>query len=153
MVFSNKEGVSKLRRTLLFIGLCWLIALVVFLFMELFTVLAILAGLFLVIASLIALLNFQYIRIMVENKKLIVRYYSVFSVERMFQTIEFPVDQLRNVEVYKHFLGLKWDVRFTIRVKKGMADYPPVSFSAIPFKERTRLVMELKNLVPKNVPF
>lgn len=147
MVFSNKDGVRKLRRSFLFVGLCWLIAMTVLLVLELFIALAILAGLFLVIASLIAVLNMQYVRIMVENNKLIVRYYSVFSIERMFQTIEFPVEQLRNVEVYKYFLGLKWDVRFTVRVRKGMADYPPVSFSAIPFKDRARLVVELQHLV------
>lgn len=149
MEFSNKEGVRKLRIVLLIFGIIWLMVMVVFIFLEMFTGLAILAGLFLVIALLIALMNFQYVRIAVTNNKLIVRYYSVFSVERIFQVIEFPVDQLRNVEVHKYFFGLKWNLKLTIRVQKGLADYPPVSLSGIPFHQRSKLVIELMKLIPQ----
>lgn len=148
MDFSNKKGVRKLRIVLLILGICWLMVMVVFIFFEMFTGLAILAGLFLVIAVSIALLNFQYVKIAVTNNKLIVRYYSVFSVDRIFQIIEFPVDQLRNVEVNKYFFGLKWNLKLTIRVQKGLADYPPVSLSGIPFRQRSNLVMELMKLIP-----
>jgi hypothetical protein len=117
-----------------------------------FTVLAILAGGFLIVAMVIAILNFQYVGITIEKNKLIVRYYSVFSVDRTFHMFEFRVDQLRNVEVHKNLLGLKWDIVFTIRVQKGLADYPPVSFSAIPSRKRSKLVEELKILIVKKLP-
>lgn len=149
MVFSNKEGVRRLRLFLLFIGICGLMTMLVLIFLEMFTALAILAGLFLVIAIAIAILNFQYVRIMVEKNKLIVRYYSIFSVDRMFRMFEFRVDQLRNIEVHKNLLGLKWDIIFTIRVPQGLADYPRVSLSAIPFSKRSKLVMELKKMIPQ----
>ncbi|MCX6236228.1 MAG: hypothetical protein NTY07_01510 [Bacteroidia bacterium] len=149
MVFSNREGVRRLRLCLLITGICWLLTMLVLIFVEMFTVLAILAGLFLVVAIVIASLNFQYVRIMVEKNKLIVRYYSIFSVDRMFQMFEFRVDQFRNVEVYKNMFGLKWDIVFTIRVQKGLADYPRISFSAIPFRERSKLVEELRKMIPQ----
>ena len=132
---------------LLIIGACWLLLMAVFIFIGMFTTLAILAGLFLVVLLLIALINFQFVRIIVEKNKLIVRYYSIFSVERKFQTFDFPVDQLRNVEVNKHLLGLKWNIRFTVRVQKGLADYPRISLSAVPFRKRSILVEELKKLI------
>jgi len=84
----------------------------------------------------------------VVNDKLIVRYYSIFSVERIFQIIEFPVVQLRNVEVHNYFFGVKCNVSFTIRVQKGLADYPPVSLSAVPFRQRAKLIVELNKLIP-----
>lgn len=149
MDFSNKGRVRKLRIILLVIGICWLLTMTFFIFMERFTELAILAGSFLVVAIVIALLNFQFVRITLANNKLIVRYYSIFSVDRLFQMFEFPVEMLRNVEVRKYFFGLKWNIRFTVRVKKGLADYPWVCLSAIPFRERARLVMELRKLVPQ----
>ena len=93
------------------------------------------------------MLNFQYVRIMDENNRLIIRYYSVFSVNRQYESIEFPIGSLRNVEVVKFFFGLKWDVRFTVRIKQGMADYPPVCFSAIPLGERKKLVNSLRRLI------
>lgn len=148
MDFSNKRGVRKLRIVLLIFGICWIVVMVTLIFFEMFAELAILAVLFLVIALLIALLNFQYLRIAVTNNKLIMRYYSVFSVDRVFQVIEFPVNQLRNVEVHKYFFGLKCNVRFTIRVQKGLADYPPVSLSAVPFRDRSKLILELMKLIP-----
>ena len=85
----------------------------------------------------IAILNFQFVKIVVEKNKLIVRYYSIFSVDRMFQMFEFKVDQLRNIETHKNLLGLKMDIVFTIRVQKGLANYPRVSLSAIPFGKRS----------------
>jgi hypothetical protein len=125
---------------------------IVLVFLEMFTVLAILACVFLFVALIIAILNFQYVSIVVDKNKLIVRYYSVFSVDRSFQMFDFRVDQLRNLEVYKNFLGLKWDIVFTIRVQKGLADYPRISLSAIPFGKRSKLIKELRQLIPKRNP-
>ena len=152
MDFSNREMVKKIRMVLLVIGVCWLLIMVAILIMQFFATLAFLAVLFLVIAILIAFLNFQYVRIIVEKNKLIVRYYSIFSVDRTFQMFDFRIDQLRNIEVHKNLLGLKWDIIFTIRVQKGLADYPRVSLSAIPFGKRSKLVEELKKLIPKRNP-
>jgi len=150
MDFSNKGGVKKIRMVLLVIGICWLITMIAFLLMEMFTTLAILAFVFLVVIMVIAILNFQFVKIVVEKNKLIVRYYSIFSVDRMFQMFEFKVDQLRNIETHKNLLGLKMDIVFTIRVQKGLANYPRVSLSAIPFGKRSKLVKELKKLIGQN---
>ena len=147
MVFSNKEGVKKLRMILLITGATSLLMMAVLVFFELFTAMVILAASFLVSVMLIALLNFQYVKIAEERNKLVIRYYSIFAFERSFETFEFSAAQLRNVVVKKHFFGLKWDITFTIRVQKGLADYPPVSLSAVSFHERKRLVQELRKLI------
>ena len=147
MDFSNNKWIKKLRIIFLISGLCWLFAIAVLIFLEQFGASVILAGLFLVIISLIAVLNFQFIRITIEKEKLTVRYYSLFAVDRMFRMFEFPVTMLQNVELRNYFLGLKLEVRFTVRVKKGLADYPWISLSAIPFRERNKLISSLKNLV------
>jgi len=152
MDFSNKVMVKKIRMALLMIGICWLLTMVALLFIQMFAILAFLAILFFVVAIVIAILNFQYVRIIIEKNKLIVRYYSIFSVDRTFQMFEFRIDQLRNIEVHDNLLGLKLDIIFTIRVQKGLANYPRVSFSAIPFSERYKLVMALKKLIPRNTP-
>ena len=151
MDFTNRDGVKKIRMTLLVIGICWLLTMIAFLLMEMFTTLAVLAVVFLFVIMVIAILNFQFVKIVVEKNKLIVRYYSIFSVDRMFQMFEFKVDQLRNIETHKNLLGLKMDIVFTIRVQKGLANYPRVSLSAIPFGERSKLVRELKKLIAQNI--
>ncbi len=147
MVYSNKNSVAKLKNALLVAGLILLVAATVFIFLEEFVIVAIIAGVFLMALLLIALMNFQYIRIMDENNRLIIRYYSVFAVSREYQSIEFPIGSLRNVEVQKFFFGLKWDVLFSVRLKQGIAEYPPVCFSAVPMKDRKRLIDSLRKMV------
>lgn len=151
MVYSNKNSVSKLKNTLLVTGVILLISATVFIFLGNFVIVAIIAGIFLLALISITMLNFQYVRIMDENNRLIIRYYSVFSVNRQYDSIEFPIGSLRNIEIVKYFFGLKWDVRFTVRIKQGMADYPPVCFSAIPFKDRKKLVNTLRRLISERI--
>jgi len=104
------------------------------------------------VVALIAMMNFQYVRITVVKEKLTVRYYSIFAVDRMFRMFEFPVGQLHNMELRQYFLGLKHELRFTIRVKKGLADYPWINLSATSFRDRNKLISALRNLIPKSYP-
>jgi hypothetical protein len=152
MFYSNKEGVKKLRMALMLSGASGLLTMTVFLFMETFTPLAILAGLFFAAIVLTALLNFQFVRIVIERDKLNVSYYSLFFSNREYRTFEFPLNALHNVKVTKYFPGLKWEVRFTVRTKKGLADFPSISLSAVPFRQRSKLVKELKNLILQKHP-
>jgi len=148
MDFSNTKWVKNLRIGILVLGLGWLLGIAVLIIFGLFGAGVILAGLFLVAMALIAILNFQYVKISVNSERLVVRYYSIFAVDRMFRTFDFPVGQLRKVEVRSYLLGLKSEVRFTIVVKKGLADYPWVSISATPPRIRTKLIKALKTLEP-----
>ncbi len=149
MIYSNTDNVTKLKAWLMIAGLSCLITMTVLILVEEFIALAIVAGVFLFGVIIVAILNFQYIRILEEKNKLIFRYFSIFSINRTYQSIEIPVEFLRQVEVYKFFFGLKWDIRFTVRTRQGIADYPLVSLSAIPFSERHKILDKLQNLVPR----
>jgi len=151
MDFSNTKWVNKLRIFFLVSGLCWLLTIALLIFLEFFGASVILAGLFLVVIVLIALMNFQYVQITVDKEKVTARYYSIFAVDRMFSMFEFPVGLLRNIELRQYFLGLKLEVRFTVRVKKGLADYPWINLSAMPFGERDKLIGTLRNLIPQKL--
>ena len=120
----------------------------VLIFAEQFVTLSILAGIFLLGMTVVAVLNFQYIRIVEEKNKLILRYYSIFSLDRTYQAIEIPIEHLRKVEVFKLLFGLKWDLQLTVRIRQGIAEYPRVSLSAVPFKDRLKVLEQLKQLVP-----
>jgi len=148
MIYSNQKNVNQLKMWLMIAGFLTLIAMAVLIFIEKFIPLAILAGIFLLGLLIIAILNFQYIRITEEKNKLILRYYSIFSINRIYQAIEIPIEHLRKVEVFKLLFGLKWDLRFTVKIRQGIADYPPVSLSAVPFKDRRSILEQLMQLVP-----
>ena len=149
MFYSNNINVRKLKFWLMITGLSCLITMTVLILIEEFVILAIFAGIFLLGVLIVAILNFQYIRILEDKNKLIFRYYSIFSINRTYQSIEIPTEHLRKVEVFKFLFGLKWDIRFTVRIRQGIADYPFVSLTAVPFKDRVKVIEQLKNLVPK----
>jgi len=151
MDFNNSKWVKNLRIIFLVLGLIWLLTVSVLIFFGIFTSAVILAGLFLVAMLFVAIFNFHYVRIVVEKEKVVVRYYSIFAVDRMFRMFEFPVKQLRKVERRNYLLGLKCEIRFTVRVTRGLADYPWISLSAMPPGVRSKLVKVLNNLVPPNL--
>ena len=152
MDFSNSKWVNKLRISFLVCGLCWLLTIALLIFLELFGASVILAGLFLVVISVIAMMNFQYVRISANKEKVTVRYYSIFAVDRMFRMFEFPVGLLRNIEIRQYFLGLKLELRFTVRVKKGLADYPWINLSAMSIRDRNKLIGVLRSFIPQKRP-
>ena len=148
MFYSNSESVQKLKAWLMITGLACLVSMTVLILIQEFIITAIIAGVFIFGLLIVAILNFQYIRIMEEKDKLIFRYFSIFAFNRSYQSIEIPIEYLRKVEVFKFLFGLKWDLRFSVRTRQGIADYPLVSISAIPFRDRYKVLEHLKNLIP-----
>jgi hypothetical protein len=119
----------------------------VVIFLQQFEILFSLAALLIVILVLNRILNFSFMRIQLENNFVIIRYYSLFAFERDYQSIEFPVASLRQVMVKKYLFGLKWDLHLTVKLKQGLANYPPVCLSAVPFSDREKLVELMNSLI------
>jgi len=149
MIYSNRKYADKLRKRILLGGVLILVSLTVLLLLQLFTWLAIGAAVFVVAFLFIAALNLQYIRIFDEKEKIIIRYFSVFTINRLFQSIEFPATNLMKAESEKHLAGLKTDLILTVRTRQGVAVYPPVSLSGVKRKERKQIIEELNKLIPR----
>ncbi len=147
MLYSNEKNVKILKTIIMIAGFACIAAMTVLIFIQQFMILAVLTGFFLIGLVIISILNFQYIHIGENKNKLIVRYYSVFSVDRNYQTIEIPIEHLRQIRVKKLFLGLKWDLKFIVRIREGIAEYPPLSLSALSFKDRKDLISKLQLLI------
>lgn len=147
MVYNNKKFLSFLKKIQLFTGISLLLAMTVAILFEHFVLVLVLGVVLMLMLILIRILNFNFVRIQLENERLIIRYYSLYSVDRDYESIEFPVHSLRKVTVKKYLFGLKWDLRLTVRLKQGMADYPPVCLSALPYEERRKLVKVITDLV------
>lgn len=147
MLYSNEASVKILKTVIMIAGFLCIIAMTVLIFFQQFMILAVLTGFFLTGLIIVSVLNFQYIHIGEKGNKLIIRFYSVFSVDRNYQSIEIPIEHLRQIKVNKLFLGLKWDLKFIVRIRQGIAEYPPLSLSAVSFKDRKDLVAKLKLLI------
>ncbi len=119
----------------------------VFILLEQFKVVIILGSFFILSLVFIRTLNFNFVRFQLENSKIIIRYYSLYAVERSYESIEFPVASLRQVKTKKYFFGLKLDLFLTVKLKQGIATYPVVCLSAVPLGERRKMVEAIENLL------
>lgn len=127
-------------------GILLLIAMTAAIMLEKFILVLILGGVFIFALVLIRVMNFNFVRFQLENGKIIIRYYSLYAVERNYESIEFPVASLRHAKVKKYLFGLKWDLHLTVKLKQGIAIYPAVCLSAIPKGERRKIVDAICNL-------
>lgn len=128
-------------------GLLLLISMSAALFFQWFELVFALAIILVLMLILNRALNFTFVRVQQDSSKLMIRYYSLFAVERNYESIEFPIASLRHVTVKKYLFGLKWDLHLTVRLKQGLATYPPICLSAVPTKDRKKLVDAINALI------
>lgn len=92
--------------------------------------------------------DFQYIEYIDENNKIILRYYKAISFGKQeFSSIEFPQQLLKNAKFENSFFGKMTDLTFSVKTKRGIADYPSVSLSAVPFDDRLRIRESLNKIL------
>lgn len=147
MLYNNKKHLAFLKNSLMLSGLGLLLTMSVAVFFQRFEIVLVLACLLITGLVLNRILNFNYVRFQLENNKVLIRYYALFSVDRSYESVDFPAASLRQVKVKKYLLGLKWDLYLTVKLKQGMASYPAICLSAIPFRERKMLVEELMGVI------
>jgi purine-cytosine permease-like protein len=150
MDYSNRKSTGRLKMVFAILGFAYLIALITLLMLQEFTLFAFFVGLFFVLFIHVMIINFHSIRIFNEDQNLIVRYFPVFAVSRRYKTIEFPTRNLVGISVRKYMFGIKWVVSFTVKTRKGLADYPPVNLSAVPREDRIKLIELFNKLSAKN---
>lgn len=150
MIYNNKAHLSFLKKLQLAAGISLLLGMTAAILLEMWILVLFLGILLVLLLILMRVLNFNFVRIILENDRLIIRHYALYTVDRNYESIEFPVQSLRKVVVKKYLFGLKWDLRLTVRLKQGLASYPPVCLSAVPFRERKRVVDTMKEIVRNN---
>lgn len=148
MQYNNKKQLKFLKNSLMVSGIILLLALAVLIYIQQFGLVIVLSSVLLTALILNRILNFNYVRIQMDSNRIQIRYYSLFSADRNYEAIDFPSASLRKVTVKKYLLGLKWDLHLSVQLKQGLAHYPPVCLSAIPFKTREKIMAELLALVP-----
>lgn len=129
-------------------GVLFLLAMTVAILLEQFILVLVLGSIFIFSLILIRVLNFNFVRFQLENGRITIRYYSLYAVERNYESIEFPVGSLRYTKVKKYLFGLKWDLYLTVKLKQGIATYPAVCLSAIPKAERKKILDAIYILSP-----
>jgi hypothetical protein len=92
--------------------------------------------------------DYQFVEFQIENNRVVLRYYKAISFgQPRFNEIEFPQNMLRKVFFDNSIFGKMSDVTLVVKTKRGFADYPSVSLTAVNFEDRQKMAHSLNELL------
>ncbi len=84
--------------------------------------------------------DYQFIEYDDEGDRILLRYFKAVSFgSKKYHSIEFPKNILQNAHFENSIFGKLSDITFIIRTKRGIAEYPSVSLSALALEDRQRM--------------
>ena len=66
-----------------------------------------------------------------------------------YSSIEFPQEMLKNAEFENSMFGKMSDVTFLVKTKRGLAEYPSVSLSAVSITDRAKIKAAVVNILSR----
>jgi hypothetical protein len=92
--------------------------------------------------------DYQFIEFNDANNKVLLRYYKVIRFGKTnFHSIEFSHSMLYNAQFENSLFGKISDLTLAVKTRRGIAEYPSVSLSALPFRERKTLQAALHRIM------
>jgi hypothetical protein len=152
MRIDNKKRALRLRK-IFFIGSFIIVggATVLFFLIDIILASIISAGLFSLWFIFFRVADYQVIEFKNENNRILLRYYKAITFTRpKYNEIEFPVDVLGKAVFEDSMFGKLSDVTLLIKTKKGVAEYPSVSLSALSYEDRQKLASSLNTRFQKS---
>lgn len=148
MKISNKKNAARLKRIFFLVSV--FIALIsLALFLLDYTIYGIAAvGVFSIWFLYFHVADYQFIEFSDDNNKIVLRYYKAVRFGKgEFNSIEFPQHILTNAFFENSVFGKMSDLTIIVRTKRGIAEYPSVSLSAMPLEDRKRIRAALNKIL------
>lgn len=148
MRINNKKKIAKLKRVFYAgSGIIGILIVSLFLF-NLFIPGLIGIGVFGLWFLYFQVADFQYIEYRDENGKIVFRFYKAVKFGRTeYQAIEFPHTMLKKAWFENSIFGKKSDVTLIVRTKRGLAEYPSVSLTALSLDERNQMEASMNRIL------
>ena len=106
-------------------------------------------GVFVVYVGLSQFANLCYIFFSTENGKVLIKYYPIITImKKEYGSVEFAQKALVNFRI-ERAMGFK-DLEIAIRTKRGIAEYPQISLSALSKYEIEQIRLELSEIIKYN---
>lgn len=149
MEFSNQHRTKSIKRTFNLIGVVIVIVGLIFLALKLDVAVMITVGVFVVYVGISQFANLCYVFFSTENDKVLIKYYPVISIlKKEYDSIEFPQKTLVGFKIEKA-LGFS-DLQIAIKTKRGIAEYPSISLSALSKSEIEKIKSALTEILSKS---
>ena len=151
MRINNKKKVVIIRRIFFLVSVAIAIAALLFFLFDMIDLIAdalISFGVFSLWYLYFHVADYQFIEFRNENGRVVLRYYKAVSFGRpRFNEIEFPQNMLRKVFFENSVFGKMSDLTLVVKTKRGAAEYPSVSLTAVNFEDRQKIAHSLNELL------
>jgi hypothetical protein len=149
MKIDNKKSATRLKRLFylvsVFIALC---ALALFLLLDLTIYGIAVVAVFSLWYLFFHVADYQFIEYSDDNGKILLRYFRVVRFGKgEYNSIEFPQQLLQNAYFEHSVFGKMSDLTFIVKTKRGIAEYPSVSLSAVPRADRKKMQASLNKIL------
>lgn len=149
MEISNQERSKRIKRIFNITGIIIVLIGLIFLWMKKDTSVMITIGVFIVYVGASQFANLCYIHFSTANEKVLIRYYPIVSImKKEYDSIEFSHKSLVGFQVDKS-MGFS-DLQIAIRTKRGIAEYPSISLSAMSKAEIEQIKSALTEILSKS---
>jgi len=150
MRINNKKKAVKLKR-IFFLGSVFMaVAALVFFLLDFMALALISIGVFSIWYLYFHVADYQFIEFRHENNRILLRYYKAISLgSPKFNEIEFPHQVLKKAIFDDSIFGKMSDITLVVKTKRGIAEYPSVSLSAVKKEDRQRMADSLKDLLSR----
>jgi len=148
MRINNKKRAVALKRIFFLGSVVIAVAALLFFLFELLALALISIGVFSIWYLYFHVADYQFIEFSNENDRIVLRYYKSISLgSTKFNEIEFPQRVLRKAFFENSVFGKLSDLTLVIKTKRGAAEYPSVSLSAVNFIDRQRMEKALNDVL------
>jgi hypothetical protein len=148
MRINNKNRAVKFKRVFFLVSVVFAIAALLFFLFDMTGAALLSVGLFSLWYLYFHVADYQFIEFRNENGRVVLRYYKAVSFGRpRFNEIEFPQNMLRKVFFENSVFGKMSDLTLVVKTKRGAAEYPSVSLSAVHFHDRQKMAQSLNELL------
>ncbi len=151
MRINNKKKVSQIKRVFFLVSVVIAIASLLFFLFDLVALALISIGVFSLWYLYFHVADYQFIEFSDENNRIVLRYYKAVSLgSPKFNEIEFSILVLKKAIFDNSIFGKMSDVTLVVKTKRGVAEYPSVSLSAVNVEDRKKMADSLNELLSQS---
>ncbi len=148
MRINNKKRAVVFKRIFFLVSVVLAITALLFFLIDMIALALISIGVFSLWYLYFHVADYQFIEYSDENNRIVLRYYKAVSLgSPRFNEIEFPHQILKKVFFDNSIFGKMSDVTLVVKTKRGFADYPSVSLTAVNFEDRQKMAHSLNELL------
>jgi len=148
MTISNKQKTVHLRRIFFLTSLVIALAALVFFLLDYVIYGIISVGTFALWFLYFQIADYHFVEFSDANGKVLLRYYKAVRFGKTsFNSIEFPQPMLYSAHFENSVFGKLSDLTLVVKTRRGIAEYPSVSLTALSLDERKLLQERLLQIL------